>query len=371
MFEYIRAWFQRHFSDPQVVILALLLLGLTAAILLMGRLLAPVIAGLVIAYLLEAPVRYLERVGVPRLVAVTIVFVVFLCLFFVAIFGLLPVLWRQLTQLVQEFPSMIAQGQQLLLRLPELYPQVFSEEQVRDLIAVIRSETGRLGQNVLSVSLAVIPGLIYLLIYAVLVPLLVFFFMKDKDQILAWFKSYLPRDHRLAAQVWQESNEQIGNYVRGKVWEIVIVGAASFVTFLLLGLNFAMLLGVLVGLSVVIPYIGAIVVTFPIALIAYFQWGWGPEFAYVMIAYALIQTLDANVLVPVLFSEVVNLHPVAIIVAILFFGGLWGFWGVFFAIPLATVVKAVLSAWPRKEAETEETQGAPPEEAAAPRAASS
>jgi putative permease len=65
------------------------------------------------------------------------------------------------------------------------------------------------------------------------------------------------------------------------------------------------------------------------------------------LAYSVIQAVDAVVLIPLLFSEVVNLHPVAIIVAILFFGGLWGFWGVFFAIPLATLVKAILNAWPR------------------------
>jgi len=68
-----------------------------------------------------------------------------------------------------------------------------------------------------------------------------------------------------------------------------------------------------------------------------------------MTAYAIIHALDGNLLVPLLFSEVVNLHPVAIILAILVFGGLWGFWGVFFAIPLATVVKAVINAWPAKK----------------------
>jgi len=97
----------------------------------------------------------------------------------------------------------------------------------------------------------------------------------------------------------------------------------------------------------VIPYIGAAVVTLPIAAIAFFQWGWSPEFWYILVAYGIIQALDGNVLVPLLFSEVVNLHPVAIIIAVLVFGGLWGFWGVFFAIPLATLVQAVLGSWPR------------------------
>ena len=91
---------------------------------------------------------------------------------------------------------------------------------------------------------------------------------------------------------------QIGNYVRGKFIEIVIVWIVTYVTFALMGLQFSMLLGVLVGLSVVIPYVGAVTVTFPVAVIAYFQWGFTSDFAYIMIAYAIIQALDGNVLVP-------------------------------------------------------------------------
>jgi putative permease len=107
----------------------------------------------------------------------------------------------------------------------------------------------------------------------------------------------------------------------------------------------------------VIPYIGAAVVTLPVAIIAFFQWGWSDYFFYLMLAYGVIQALDGNVLVPLLFSEAVNLHPVAIIVAVLVFGGLWGFWGVFFAIPLATLIKAVMNAWPQHGEVKVETTG--------------
>ena len=68
-----------------------------------------------------------------------------------------------------------------------------------------------------------------------------------------------------------------------------------------------------------------------------------------MITFIITQLLDGNLLVPFLFSEAVNLHPLIIIIAVLIFGGLWGFWGVFFAIPLATLVKAVVNAWPSNE----------------------
>jgi putative permease len=183
-------------------------------------------------------------------------------------------------------------------------------------------------------------------VYALLIALLVFFFLKDKALIGHWVGRYLPRDRGLVQEVWHEMDLQIGNYVRGKILEIIIVGVSSWIVFALMGLNYAILLGLLVGLSVLVPYVGATLVTIPVAITAFFQWGWSTEFFYLLLAYGIIQAIDGNVLVPLLFSEAVNLHPVAIIVAIIVFGGFWGFWGVFFAIPLATLVKAVLNAWP-------------------------
>ena len=86
--------------------------------------------------------------------------------------------------------------------------------------------------------------------------------------------------------------------------------------------------------------------TVPVVGVALFQFGAGTEFWTCFIIYLVIQALDGNLLVPVLFSEAVNLHPLVIILSVIIFGGLWGFWGVFFAIPLATLVKAVARAWP-------------------------
>jgi putative permease len=254
---------------------------------------------------------------------------------------------RQLTQFVQQLPNMIIRGQQLLLSLPALYPEFITEAQVLEVINAMRAEVATWGQNVLSWSLAAGMGFITIAIYLVLVPLLVFFFLKDKELILAWLHGFLPHDHTLAQQVWREVDRQMGNYVRGKFLEILVVWVATYLAFAYMNLQFAMLLALMVGLSVIVPYIGAVVVTVPVALVAFFQWGWSSEFLWLLGIYLIVQGLDGNVLVPLLFSEVVDLHPIAIIAAVLVFGGLWGFWGVFFAIPLATVVQSILKAWPR------------------------
>jgi putative permease len=290
----------------------------------------------------------------------------FLTSLFFLLFGLVPMLTSQLTQLVQQIPNYISQGQDLLLQLPQRYPQMVSEEQVQNLINSVGNELAVAGQQFLTWSLTSVGNVVGLLVLLVLIPVLVFFLLKDKRLLIDWFKGYLPTDRSLVSTVWADVEAQIANYVRGKAGEILIVGAVSYITFISLGLDYSALLATIVGFSVLIPYIGAAVVTIPIAFVAYFQWGWGWDFGQVMIAYAIIQALDGNVLVPLLFSEALNLHPVAIIVAILVFGGLWGFWGIFFAIPLATVVQAVLKAWPRasqdanpKGETSEETETSP------------
>ncbi len=347
MLDVLRTWYRRNFTDPQAVILAILLIVGFSVIVFAGDLLAPVLVALVFAYLLEGIVAHLERWHMPRLAAVSLVLIAFLVLAVVVILGLIPLLSRQVISLVRELPSMIAQGQQALMQLPERYPALFTEEQIHNLIASLHSEIGEFGRAIVSVSLAQAVSLFSFAIYVILVPLLVFFILKDKDRMIAWLRRFLPKRRELAHKVWVEVNVKIGNYIRGKIIEIAIVWAASYITFSLMGLNYSLLLSFTVGMSVIIPYIGAIAATFPIAIIAYFQWGLAAEFWWLLLAYQIIQLLDGNVLVPVLFSEVVELHPVAIIVSLVFFGGIWGFWGVFFAIPLATLVHAVLKSWPR------------------------
>jgi putative permease len=355
----ILAWLRRQLADPQIVALSLIVLLLAVSVWMFGQMLAPLLASLVIAYLLDSIASRLRHRGVPHMVAVLLVFTLFLAILWVCFFWLLPLLTRQMGQLFQQIPFMVAEVQKALLQLPERYPALVSEQQIREVFGGFNSELIRLGQRLLTFSVASLMTMITILVYLVLVPIVVFFLLKDKELLKNWVSGFLPRDRRLTREVWLEVDRQIGNYVQGKLVEILIVAVVAWVAFRFLGLQYAVLLAAITGVSVLIPYVGAIVVTVPVALVAYFQFGLTPPFYYVLIAYGVIQFLDGNVLVPVLFSEVVNLHPVAIIAAILLFGGLWGFWGVFFAIPLATVIQAILQAWPRQGSNDPATQEAP------------
>jgi putative permease len=244
---------------------------------------------------------------------------------------------------------MLAHAQDYVRTLPEQYPELINVTLVETIIDNIRQRILTGGEQLVSASLNSLVNVVAILIYLILVPLMAFFMLKDKKVLMGSLRRFLPRNRTLVNRVWVEMNEQILNYIRGKVIEILIVGVISYGAFAMLGLRYSVLLAVAVGFSVLIPYIGAAAVTVPVAMVALFQWGLTPEFTWLIVVHTVIQVLTGNVLEPVLFSEALNLHPVAIIIAVLVFGGLWGFWGVFFAIPLATLVKAVLNAWPKRD----------------------
>ena len=349
MKEVLTRWYQRYLSEEEAVILLVMLTVAFVVMLAFGEILAPVFVAVILAYLMQGVANVLRQRGLPAELSVAVSTLLAMGGFFAVLFGLAPLVWRQLVALLREAPAMIEAGRKVLVTLPEEYPVFFTQQQVNELTTAIQAEMTSVGQLLVTKGLSSIPSVLALTVYLILIPLMVFFFLKDREQLIGWFAGFLPEKRPLLNQIWQELNLQFANYARGKGIEVLIIGAGSYAVFAVFSLNYAALLGLLVGLSVIVPYIGAALVTIPVVVVAYFQFGVTPDFYWVVGAYLLIQVLDGNVLVPLLFSEAVNLHPVAIVIAVLFFGGLWGLWGVFFAIPLATLVNAILSAWPSSD----------------------
>ncbi|HGJ5859676.1 MAG TPA: AI-2E family transporter [Arsenophonus nasoniae] len=353
MLEMFLQWYRRRFSDPQVVALFISLIIGFCIIFFFHDILAPLLVAIVLAYLLEWPTQKLGKLGLSRLAAASIVLTIFMGISAMVFLIIVPIVWQQGMNLLFDLPSMVNSFNEYAKALPERYPALV-DAGIIDMIADnLRNRLSTLGESVVKYSVASLIGIITIAIYLVLVPLMVFFLLKDKTRMIRGLQRILPRDRLLVGQVWQEMNQQITNYIRGKVIEMMIVGICTYLAFAFLGLRYSLFLSVLVGISVLIPYIGAVVVTIPVVLVALFQWGIGPDFWTLLIAYLIVQGLDGNLLVPILFSEAVNLHPLVIILSVVVFGGLWGFWGVFFAIPLATLIKAVMHVWPEDNLVTE------------------
>ena len=205
----------------------------------------------------------------------------------------------------------------------------------------------------LDASISGIQDTVVFSIYLIMIPVLVFFFLFDKERIIRGFLMFLPKKREMLSEVWIEMDDQLSNYVWGKGVEILIVGFAAALIFGIMGLNYTALLSIIVGLSVLIPYVGAFLATIPVIVVALLQFGIGFDFYMIVGLYLLLQALDGNLLVPILFSDAVKLHPVVIMLAVFVFGGIFGFWGAFFSIPLATFIKAVWNSWPSTSADNE------------------
>ena len=331
----------RFFSNEESIYFAILLLFSFLFIILFGNALLPVIISIVIAFLLNGLMRTLLNMQISKKLALTLTLIVFFG-FYLSLFIALPSLGAQINNLLQNLPSIVSSFQ---LTLTEMN-NYFSKE---DLDLIFSNLSNQIN-NLLSSALGQLAGTISLMfnaiLYAIMIPLMVFFFLKDKEELLPLAGFILPKKNGFMQSVFSEMNDQLFNYVTGKFIEMLIIASSSYVLFAILGLPYAVLIAILVGLSVIIPIFGAILVTIPVVLIGLYEWGLTENFYWLLGLYLLIQILDGNVLVPLLFSNRNNLHPVIIIISVLFFGGIWGFWGLFFAIPLATFIKAIINSWP-------------------------
>lgn len=346
----VRGWLDRHFADEEAVYLVALVFAVVVLFATVGRMLTPCFVALVIAFLLQGFVALLTRLGVRPRWAVVLTFALFLGGLIMAVILVLPLVFQQTQALLTSLPALVERLADGVSHLPARFPGLITDEQIAGWTQLAQNELGHFGQWFLQATITQLPSLLGIVVYLVLVPTLVFFFLKDKDALLALVFGLLPAHRPLLNRIGAEMSEQIAAYVRGKFIEVILLGGVTYAVFALFGLRYAVLLAVLVGLSAIVPIVGAALVTVPVAAVALLQWGGSSSFGYLLIAHLIIQALDGYVVVPLLFSEAVDLHPVLIIVAVLFFGGIWGIWGIFFAIPLAALVKAIYRAWPRTAA---------------------
>ena len=351
MINTLKHWYEEHLTHKESVILVIIMASTFLLLATIGDVLMPVLVALILAYLMQGVADRLMGWGLNEMLALTGATLLFVGVFLGFTVGIAPLVWRQLGGLIREAPAMVEAVQAEVAGLIAQYPTMIEQAPIDELMSTLQAQAASFGQAVLGFGLSSIPGVLTFAIYMVLIPLMVFFFLKDREVILTWVLGFLPTDRPRLDQIGRAMNVQIANYVRGKGIEITIIGAVSYAAFTTFDLNYTALLALLVGLSVIVPYIGAFLVTIPVMLVALFQFGLTGDFYWVVGLYMLIQVLDGNVLVPLLFSEAVDLHPVAIIIAVLVFGGLWGVWGVFFAIPLATLCNVLLVSWPRVAAE--------------------
>jgi len=346
MFNHLSNIFKRIFSNEETIVFSLIILLTLIIFSLFIGVLTPFIISVIVAYLLVGLQKKIETYNVSQNLATILAFSIFIIIGAAMFVWLIPLLYVQLQSFVLDIPRLFNEFLNFISTLPATFPDLVESDQISIFFQAVSSELSSITQNIVKSSISGIQSTITVLLYIILFPILVYFFLFDRKNIIEGCLKIIPGDRAMLSQVWSEMDIQLSNYVRGKVLEIFIVGTTAAVLFASFGLNYGALLAVLVGLSVLIPYVGAFSITIPIVIIGILQFGLGSQFYLLIGLYLLLQFLDGNLLVPIIFSEAVKLHPIVIILAVFLFGSMFGFWGVFFSIPLATFIKAVWNAWP-------------------------
>jgi putative permease len=346
MLDQINSFLKKIFSNEETIVFSFVILCAFLMMTFFGSVLTPFLISIVVAYLLVGVQKKIESFNISSKWALVITFAIFIVTGAAMLLWLLPILYTQLQAFVLDVPELFNNFLEFVSTLPAKFPELVTSEQITVFFQAVSSELSSITQNIVKSSIAGIQSTITILLYIILFPILVFFFLFDRKNIMEGLSKLVPGNREMFSNIWTEMDMQLSNYVRGKTTEIFVVGLCAAIIFSLVGLKYSALLSVLVGLSVVIPYVGAFLVTVPVVIVGLLQFGLTSEFYILITLYLLLQILDGNLLVPIIFSDAVKLHPVAIILAVFIFGSMFGFWGVFFAIPMATFIKAVWNAWP-------------------------
>ena len=346
MLDQINSFLKKIFSNEETIVFSFVILCAFLMMTFFGSVLTPFLISIVVAYLLVGVQKKIESFNISSKWALVITFAIFIVAGAAMLVWLLPILYTQLQAFVLDVPELFNNFLEFVSTLPAKFPELVTSEQITVFFQAVSSELSSITQNIVKSSIAGIQSTITILLYIILFPILVFFFLFDRKNIMDGLSKLVPGNREMFSNIWTEMDMQLSNYVRGKTTEIFVVGLCAAIIFSLVGLKYSALLSVLVGLSVVIPYVGAFLVTVPVVIVGLLQFGLTSEFYILITLYLLLQILDGNLLVPIIFSDAVKLHPVAIILAVFIFGSMFGFWGVFFAIPIATFIKAVWNAWP-------------------------
>jgi putative permease len=323
------------------------------ALLSVGDLLAPMVAAVLVAFLIDSAARTLAGLSLPEAVTRPVLYALFLCLLVGTLLYGIPLLWGQVIDLLGAAPMLIQRLGDMALAAAARNPALFEDADVPALVATLRTDLLRQAQALLSLLPASAGMLLNTGIYLFLVPFVTWFLVFDRDRILEWLHRFRPSDP-VVLRVWPVLLRRLGGYVRGKTYEVLIVGVVAALSFYGIGLNWAVLLGTITGLSALIPIVGAVAAALPVLLVAYAQWGADPMVLWALGLYTVIQILDGNLLQPLLLAGTVGMHPVALVAAVLLCGGTWGIWGLLVAVPAAITVQAMIEILtPRSDANTD------------------
>ena len=326
----------------------LIIIGVMCGIVtLTSSVLVPFIAAFIIAYILR-PLTNAVAVNckVSKCIAPYLVFFLFIGIFVVACTILFPAIYKQTSLFISKIPVYKNYVQSELLpiiiqKLHNIDPNIANniKNLIDSFVNIIFSIISGMFNNIWNYTVATIYGFMLVIV----VPILLFYFLRDWTKMANYVEALLPATHKQKiVTIFSDINTLLSAYMRGQLNICLMLSCYYSISLAFIGIDLGLLLGVLSGFLIIIPFIGGFI-SFTLAMIiGYFTFGLSNKLLYVFITYIIGYSMESYILSPTIIGEHIGLHPVWVMLGVFVCGSLFGFWGVFFAIPIAGIIKILL-----------------------------
>lgn len=320
------------------VIISMLILATSA--------LTPFFIAAIISYMLQPLVSYLSRQHqFPKIITVSIISVLFLTIFIVVVVLLLPIIYQQISLLISKIPiyKNYLQTQLIPLITQKIHlidPMITDrlKDSINNFTNGIFLLITSFANNIWRYTITTI-NLFFLFI---LIPIIIFYFLRDWSKMINIIDNLLPvKNQDRIRKILASINYTLAAYIRGQLNVCLLLSVYYSVSLYIIGIDFSILLGVLSGFSIIIPFVGIIISFSFTMIISYFALGISTKLFYIVIIYCFGGILDSYLLAPKMIGDKIGLHPLWIIFAVLALGNLLGFIGILFAIPIAGIIKVL------------------------------
>lgn len=327
------------------VVWSLLFLGLTGIILAfyLLPLFLPLLLGLILAYLLEPVIDSLEQRAVPRRIGIIIVFAFIAVIIVLAGLYLIPALSEQILELSQILPLRFLELKERLLSLSVKLSGGRGKKLSEAFLQEISQQAEEFAISVGAYVVASVPKVLQSLFIFFVSLVLAYYFLSDRKKIIESLYRIFPLSLRRQVKgILEEINASLGGYLRGLLIVGFLVGLLGFLAMLILGVRYALLIGIIVGFTNLIPYFGPVIGAIPGVILAFLS---SPSKGlWAILAFTIVQQIDNVILTPKIVGDHTGLHPITVIMAVLAGERLWGFGGMLVAVPLVAIIKSTLQA---------------------------
>lgn len=308
----------------------------------LGDVIMPFLLGGAIAYCLDPVADRLERLGLNRILSVTLITLGAFLIVILLVLLVIPTLVTQVNSLIEAAPTAPARLREFLATN---FPALLDSDSTiyKQLVKMGETIQSR-GGDLLGGLLTSAAGLLNVLVLLVIVPVVAFYLLLDWDNMVARIDEMIPRDHaETLRRLAREIDQTLASFIRGQGTVCLVMGTYYAIGLMSVGLNFGLIVGSFAGLITFIPYVGALVGGALALGLAVFQfWGDWPWLIAVGVIFAMGQFLEGNVITPRLVGQSVGLHPVWLIFALSVFGALFGFVGMLVAVPVAAMIGVLI-----------------------------